>query len=71
VVPYTPKAKDPPLIKAVMHNLLPHAVVRIQKIDSSIAQYYLHGRMKREWDYALRLFDSLITSNFEVGAGGP
>ncbi len=32
-VPYTPNAKDPPLIKVVMNNLLPQAVVRIEKLD--------------------------------------
>ena len=33
IVPYSPKPKDPPLIKAVMHNLLPQAVLKIEKVD--------------------------------------
>ena len=32
-VPYTPSARDPPLIRAVMTNLLPQAVVRVPKLD--------------------------------------
>ena len=32
-VPYTPHAKDPPLIKAVMGKVQHQAVVQIEKLD--------------------------------------
>lgn len=40
MVPYTPSPKSPPLIRVVMAELLPQAVVRIQKLDPGTATYY-------------------------------
>ena len=38
-VPYIPNAKDPPLIKAVMTNLLPQTVVNVKKLDPGEKHY--------------------------------
>ena len=35
-VPYTPTARDPPLIRAVMGSLMPKAEVKVQKLDPSM-----------------------------------